>query len=97
MFMAGKDNIPFNNVAVLNILQINQAVMSFAVEAELGALFINAKMLSQCAKNARGTWPPTTKHANTNQQCNGTSATHQQNIAKSTQGHGYALPLAEMP
>ncbi len=43
MFMAGKDKIPINNGAVLNILQIIRAVMSFAAEAELGALFINAK------------------------------------------------------
>jgi hypothetical protein len=43
MFMAGKDNIPFSNGAILNILQIIQAVMSSAVEAKLGALFINAK------------------------------------------------------
>jgi hypothetical protein len=27
MFMAGKDNIPFNNGAILNISQIIQAVM----------------------------------------------------------------------
>jgi hypothetical protein len=37
------DNIPTNNGAVLNILQIIRAVMSSAAEAELGALFINAK------------------------------------------------------
>ncbi len=43
MFMAGKDDIPFNNGAILDILQIIQAVMSSAVEAELGALFINTK------------------------------------------------------
>jgi hypothetical protein len=43
MFMAGKDDIPFNNGAVLNILQIIQAVMSYAAEAELGTLFIKAK------------------------------------------------------
>jgi hypothetical protein len=43
MFMAGRDNIPTNNGAVLNILQIIRAVMSSAMEAELGALFINAK------------------------------------------------------
>ncbi len=43
MFMAGKDKIPINNGAVLNILQIIRAVMSSAVEAELGALFINVK------------------------------------------------------
>jgi hypothetical protein len=43
MFTAGRDNIPTNNGAVLNILQIIWAVMSSAAEAELGALFINAK------------------------------------------------------
>jgi hypothetical protein len=43
MFMAGRDDIPTNNRAVLNILQIIRAVMSSATEAELDALFINAK------------------------------------------------------
>ncbi len=43
MFMAGKDEMPINNGAVLNILQIIRADMSSAAEAELGALFINAK------------------------------------------------------
>ncbi len=41
--MAGKDEIPINNGAVLNISQIIRAVMSSAAEAELGALFIKAK------------------------------------------------------
>jgi hypothetical protein len=45
MFMAGTEDIPNNNGAVLNILQIlMRAVMSSAAEAELGALFIKAKM-----------------------------------------------------
>jgi hypothetical protein len=43
MFMAGSEEIPINNGAVLNISQIIKAVMSSAAEAELGALFINAK------------------------------------------------------
>jgi hypothetical protein len=43
MFMAGSEEIPINNGAVLKILQIIKAVMSSAAEAELGALFINAK------------------------------------------------------
>jgi hypothetical protein len=43
MFMAGRDDIPTNNGAVLNISQIIWAVMSSPAEAELGALFINAK------------------------------------------------------
>ncbi len=43
MYMARKDNIPFNKGAILNISQIIQAVMSSAVEAEIDALFINTK------------------------------------------------------
>ncbi len=43
MFMAGTEEIPINNRAVLKISQIIKAVMSSAAEAELGALFINAK------------------------------------------------------
>jgi hypothetical protein len=43
MFMVGRDDIPTNNGAVLNILQIIRPVMSSAMEAELSALFINAK------------------------------------------------------
>lgn len=44
MFMSADNDIPANNGAVLNISQIIRAVMSSAAEAELGALFINAKM-----------------------------------------------------
>ncbi len=43
MFMADNEDIPINNGAILNILQIIRAVMSSAAEAKLGALFINAK------------------------------------------------------
>ncbi len=41
--MAVNDKIPINNGAILNILQVIKSVMSSAAEAELGALFINAK------------------------------------------------------
>ncbi len=41
--MAGTEEIPINNGAVLNILQIIETVMSLATEAKLGTLFINAK------------------------------------------------------
>jgi hypothetical protein len=43
MFMEGNEDIPINNGAVLNILQIIRAMMSLAAEAEFGALFINPK------------------------------------------------------
>ena len=44
IFLSNHANIPTNNRAVLNILQIIKAVMLSSAEAELGALFINAKM-----------------------------------------------------
>jgi hypothetical protein len=43
MFMAGQEEIPLNNSAVLNISQIMKSVMPLAAEAELGALCINSK------------------------------------------------------
>ncbi len=43
MFMAGDGKIPINNGTVLNILQVIKSVISSAAEAELAALFINAK------------------------------------------------------
>ncbi len=49
MFMSSSDDIPTNNGAVLNISQIIRAVMSSAAEAELRALFKNAKTaVSMC-------------------------------------------------
>ncbi len=43
MFLAGTEEIPINNRAVLSIFQIIKAVMSSAAEAELDGLFINLK------------------------------------------------------
>jgi hypothetical protein len=56
MFMASMKDIPINNEAVLNISQIIRAVISSATEAELGALFINAKMAvsMQCTLKEMG-------------------------------------------
>jgi hypothetical protein len=44
MFMASNDKIPKNNGTILNILHLICTVMSSAAEAELGTLFINAKV-----------------------------------------------------
>ena len=41
--MAGNEDIPPNNGAVLNVSQVIKSVMSSAAEAKLVALFINAK------------------------------------------------------
>ena len=42
-FLSRNDSNPPNNGAVLNVAKVIKAVMSSAAEAELGALFINAK------------------------------------------------------
>jgi hypothetical protein len=44
MLLAGTEEIPTNNGAVLNISTIIKAVMSSTAKAKLGALFINTKM-----------------------------------------------------
>ena len=43
LFMSNDDMFPTNNGAVLTVAQIIKAVMSSAAEAELGALYINAR------------------------------------------------------
>ena len=42
-FLSNDEKYPPNNGAILNISQVIKAVMSSAAEAELGALYINAK------------------------------------------------------
>ena len=46
-FIAGNEDIPQNNGAVLNISQVIKSVMSLAAEVELGALLINEKQKYQ--------------------------------------------------
>ncbi len=56
MFMAGNEDIPMNNGAVLNTLHLIRAVMSSAAEAKLEALFIDAKtaVSMQCTLKEMG-------------------------------------------
>jgi hypothetical protein len=60
MFMAGNKDIPINNGAALNILQIIRAVMSSAAEDKLGALFINAKMAASMQRTLKEMGHPQT-------------------------------------
>ena len=56
-----------NNGSIDNVVQINKAVISSEAEAELGALFINAKeAVHTYQKHLRGDGTPTTTHPNTN-------------------------------
>jgi hypothetical protein len=56
IFMAGVEDIPINNGAVLNILQKIRSVISSVAEVKLGALFINPKMAvsMQCTLEEMG-------------------------------------------
>ena len=48
-FLTSDTEDPINNEAVLNLAQLIKAVLSSAAEAEVGALYINArKALTQC-------------------------------------------------
>ena len=96
MFIAGKDEIPINNQAILNISQIIWVVMSSVVEAELGALH-QCKNHRVNPTDANQTWPPAATHTNANRQCHITHTTHQQNITQGTQNHGDVFPLATVP
>jgi hypothetical protein len=96
MFMAGKDDIPFNNGAILDLAN-NPSSHVICGGGRTGCPIHQHKNSHLNALNACGTWPPTTRHTKANKRCNGTCATHQQDITKSTNSHGYALPLAKMP
>jgi hypothetical protein len=96
MFKAGKDDIPFNNGSILNTLQNNPSIHVIHSKGRIGCPIHQCKNWHLDVLNAHGTWPHTTMHANANQQRNSTRTTHQQNITKSTQGHGYVLKLAKM-
>jgi hypothetical protein len=95
MFMAGRDGTPKNNGAVLNILQIIRAVMSSAAEAELSALFINAKTavsMGHTLKELGHPQPPTPMQTDN-------KTTHDlltNKIAKGIKGNGHAFLLATM-
>jgi hypothetical protein len=97
MFMAGNEEIPFNNGAILNILQIIRAVMSSAAKAELGALFINAKTAISIQQTLikLGHLQPRTPMQTDNARAH--ALITNKNLTQSTQGHRHAFPLATVP
>jgi hypothetical protein len=95
--MTGNEDIPINNGAVLNILQIIRAVMSLAAEAKLGALFINSKNGSLHATLSQRNGTSTNSHPHTNRQFNCPHTTHTQNYGQSIEGHGHEIPLVALP
>ncbi len=93
--MAGREEIPIDNRAVLNILKIIKTVMSSAVEAKLGALFINAKTAYAMHVGRIGT--PAIADPHPNQQFNSICSTHQQDPPQGVEGHEHAIPLVALP
>jgi hypothetical protein len=96
MFMAGMEDIPINSGTVLNISQIIRAVMSSAVEAKLGSLFINTKtaVSMQCTLEELGHLQITPPFKPTIRPHMHYSPT---NSAQGVEGHGYAIPLVALP
>ncbi len=84
MFMASNEEIPKNNGAVLNILQIIRAVMSSAAEAELGAL------------EELGHPQPQTPMQTDNSMAQAL-LTNKLLPPQGTQSHGHEIPLATRP
>ncbi len=66
-FLPNNDQLPPNNGAIMTNATIMKAVMSLAAEAELGALFLNAKEAVYTHRNG----PSATMHPNPDQQHDG--------------------------
>jgi hypothetical protein len=97
MFMATGKEILRNNGAILNILQIIRAVMSSTGEAELGTLFVNAKMAVSMHQTLQELshlqpWTP----IQTNNSTAHALLTKKKSL-QSIKSHGYEIPLAKMP
>jgi len=96
--MSSNDDIPANNGAVLNISQIIRAVMSSAAEAELGALFINAKTAVSMRHTLEelGHPQPRTPIQTDNKTAHDL-LTNKIMPKALIESHGHALPLATLP
>ncbi len=95
--MAGNEEIPFNNGAILNISQMIRAVMSSAAEAELGALFINAKSVVSIQQTLIKLGHPQPRTPMQTDNATAHALLTNKNLTQSTQGHGHAFPLATVP
>ena len=93
-FLSNAADIPANNGAILNIAHIIKHVMASATQAELAALYINAReavyiriILEELGHKQPAT-PLQTDNAMADAVCNG------KNTAKMHQSHGHAISLA---
>jgi hypothetical protein len=93
-FLSNAADIPANNGAILNIAHIIKHVMASATQAELAALYINAReavyiriILEELGHKQPAT-PLQTDNAMADAVCNG------KNTAKMHQSHGHAILLA---
>jgi hypothetical protein len=67
-FMSNNDALPPNNGSVLTIAQIIKAVMLSAMEAEIGALYINCQEAIPTCHTLEFFGPHTASYSNANQQ-----------------------------
>ena len=87
-FLSNDEQFPPNNGAILTQASIIKAVMSSAAEAELGALFLNAK---------EAVYLPQILTKMGHPQPRSPIQTDNTNPTETHQGHGYAIPLASRP
>jgi hypothetical protein len=97
MSMAENDKIPINNGAVLNISQIIKSVMSSGAEAELAALFINAKTTVSMRTTLKELGHPQTQRPIQTDNSTAGALLTNKNPPKGAQSHGHAIPLAQVP
>ena len=90
-FVSNNNEFPPNNGAILTVAQIIKAVMSSAAEAEIGAMFINART----AAPARKTLEEMGHHAD--RQRRRSHIRHKQCAAQTNKAHGYVVSLVAQP
>jgi hypothetical protein len=93
-FLTNNDEHPPNNGAILTVATIIKAVMSSAAEAELGALYLNAKeaVYIQQILTKMGHPQPKTPIQTDNFDDRGSNK--QQSSTRANQVNGHAIPLA---
>ena len=95
-FLSNNNDPPHNNGAILTNATIIKAVMSSAAEAELGALYLNAKEAIYICQilHEMGHPQPHTPIQTDNTMAEGVI---KKKSAKTHQGHGHEIPLAMRP
>ena len=83
-----------NNRAIHSTAQIVKHIMTLAVEATMGMLFINSKLATQLQHTLAKMDHPHQTNADPDRQLNCLWHGHQQNYSVCNKSNGYAIPLS---